>query len=495
VQSFIEQFGEQHTVTVATGVTCAYLGDERNLREYLVADEVVRTLKAEGHIVHFLCFNDDLDPLTFRQLRVAVDKKPELVTKFEPYCGKSICDIRGPVSQEISWSQHFAQKFVNRLSNLGCHPNLVNVSQMYERGLYAPYIKQVLLHQDEIRDYLAKHFPQYRPEKLFWAICPTCDYIDGTQIGQVGEGQAEIVCQRCLCTTAVAFEELRGKLNWKLDCAVRWAMFRVTAEPFSKAYLEPTAGSFHVAQGLSKTFFGGGDVVPIPFGTVSMSNSLSYRILDSLPTSVVRSLFVRSSRADLDLTEERVATEANKVEVLPDLTFADLVKQLLPAWILDSSELTADQRELMNKGIAYARNFEKREVKPFLPHRGHLESVPVDILRQIQSVIQQVMLMRKAFGSDYEAFSGPVKAVIERLGTQRRNVTGHFRKIIGQEQGVPKSRFLFLLPMSYLMNLESLIDLFISSKEVHTTYAVVRDQDSTPPPLKAVSGDLLAFEH
>jgi hypothetical protein len=37
-----QHFAHQHVVTIATGTTCAYLGDERGLREHLVADEATR---------------------------------------------------------------------------------------------------------------------------------------------------------------------------------------------------------------------------------------------------------------------------------------------------------------------------------------------------------------------------------------------------------------------------------------------------------------------
>jgi hypothetical protein len=81
--------------------------------------------------------------------------------------------------------------------------------------------------------------------------------------------------------------------------------------------------------------------------------------------------------------------------------------------------------------------------------------------------------MREAFGLDYTAFVGPAKAAIERLGAQRKQVTTHFRKIIGQEQGVPNSRFLFLLPVSYLKNLDSLIGLYLASSDRPYENAVV----------------------
>ena len=495
VQGFVNRFRDQHTITVATGVTCAYLGDERNLREYLLADEIVRALKAAGHVVHFFCFNDDLDALTFRQLRVAVNKDPDEVARFEPFCGKPISSIRSPYDSKRSWSEYFAGEFENRLRSLGCSPNLINISNLYDRGLYDPYVKQVLLQHDRIRHYLGQEFPNYHPEKLYWPVCPVCGYIDETSVGHVSETHVDVLCTRCLCSTSVPYSDLKGKLNWKLDCAVRWAMFKVSAEPFSKAYLEPNTGSFYVAQGLSKTFFGGGDVAFIPYGTVSMPTSMSGKLLQCLPASVARNLFVRHPRTDLDLTEERVITEANKEEVLPDLRYTDLVKQLLPVWTLDPSELTGEQRELMVKGIAYSRHFEHKEIRPYLPNQSHIEHVPHDVLRMINAVIQEVIILRRACGNDYEAFKDPAKAAIQRLGESRKQVTAHFRRIINQDQGVPNSRFLFLLPISYLMNLNSLIELYLKANDSTITHAVVPMNIPIQTPLRVVAGDRLIYDH
>jgi len=496
IQAIADQFRDKHTITVATGITCAYLGDERNLREYLLADSLVKTLKSAGHIVHFLCFNDDYDPLTYRQLRVAVDKNPALVARYEPSCGRPICDIKAPDDSPRSWSDHFADAFQARLRSLDCHPQIINVSRLYSRGLYAPYVRQVLVNEERIRKYLSNNFSGYRPEKLFWAVCPVCGYIDGTTLQNTTDSGVRVACSKCCQESFVNYEDLRGKLNWKLDCAARWAMFKVDAEPFSKQYLEPNTGSYSIASGISRTFFGGSEVVPIQFGSVFMSSALGGKILRSLPAPVVRSLFVNHPKSDLDITEERVVTEANKVEVLPDMTFAELVKQILPAWILDSSELSQEQRELMSRGIEYSKNFERREVRPNLPNRADLEEVPLDVLQQIQGIVQQVILMREAFGLDYTSFVGPAKAAIERLGSNRKTVTKHFRNIIGQQQGVPNSRFLFLLPTSYLKNLESLIDLYLCANRATAQFAVVEQivEENHSMPLRVVSGDRFVVE-
>jgi hypothetical protein len=491
---FIEQFRDQDTVTVATGVTCAYLGDERNLREYLVADELVKSLRKEGHIVHFLLFDDDLDPLTFRQLRVAVNKNQALIDQFEPYCGKPISDIRSPYPESDSFSRYFESQFLKRLNELGCNPTLIRASNMYSRGLYTPYVRQVLLEKDRIIQYLTDNFAGYHPERLYRPVCPTCGYMDCSEVASATETEVRVECHRCGKSTSLSYDELKGKLNWKLDCAVRWAIFGVNVEPFNKAYLEPKAGSFYVAQGISKTFFGGSDVMPLHYGTVSMPKELGYKLLECLPTSVFRSLFVKNHRSDLDINEERVVVEASRADVLPEYSFLDVVKQLLPAWILDCSELSTDQRELMAKGMAFSREFLKGEVKPVLPNRERLEKTPTEVLCAIQNLLQRVIVLREAFRNDYESFIGPTKITIEKLGEQRKAAIKHLRMIIGQEQGVPNSRFLYLLPLSYLQNLESMIGLYLAAKGTpEVAYAVV-DTPHSDVPLSVVKGDRLAME-
>jgi hypothetical protein len=99
--------------------------------------------------------------------------------------------------------------------------------------------------------------------------------------------------------------------------------------------------------------------------------------------------------------------------------------------------------------------------------------------------------MREAFGMDYDAFVGPAKAAIQRLGDQRKQVTSHFRKIIGQEQGVPNSRFLFLLPVSYLKNLDSLIGLYLSAAG-RTNESAVVELTSEQRPIRMAMGDSYA---
>src|SRR3712207_2857859 len=103
----LQRFENQERVTLATGATCAYLGDERNLREFLVADELARVLRKAGHTVVFFLIDDSLEPLNFRQLRVAVNKDEWLLERYGHWCGKPIAHLSDPWNCHESYADHF----------------------------------------------------------------------------------------------------------------------------------------------------------------------------------------------------------------------------------------------------------------------------------------------------------------------------------------------------------------------------------------------------
>ncbi len=184
----LQRFADQPVVTIAAGATCAYLGDERNLREFLVADETARRLRRAGNTVFFLLIDDSLDPLNFRHLRVAVQKDPKLLEEFKHWCGKPIARVPDPWGCHDSYACHFEEELLGRLHHLGCHPTLITTAHLYERGMYAPYVRLVLERYDEILRFLQTRFEGYRPDKLFWVLCPNCRYIDETEIGSIKGG-------------------------------------------------------------------------------------------------------------------------------------------------------------------------------------------------------------------------------------------------------------------------------------------------------------------
>ena len=121
-------------ITVGTGITSSHLGDERNLREFIIADETVKYLRSQGYNTLFLLNDDSYDPLNFRQLRVAVNKDEMLIEKYKKYCGMPLTLIPDPYECHASYSAHFQNEILNRLSSLDVNVCIVDSSASYESG-------------------------------------------------------------------------------------------------------------------------------------------------------------------------------------------------------------------------------------------------------------------------------------------------------------------------------------------------------------------------
>jgi hypothetical protein len=434
-------------------------GDERNLREFVIADEAASLLKSQGHVAHNLLFDDSLDPLKERQLRLAVDKDPEKMEELAGFCGKPIGRLPDPFGCHGSFAEHFEVGLLNRLRLLGCHPNLIRTSDLYARGAYRPAIEMVLDRYEEILSFLILRFPGYNPQSLFYPICPDCGRIEGTSLSRIQCEWVEVECSACETGYRVAREELQGKLSWKLDCAARWAMFGVDAELFSKAYLEPTAGTYVVAQALSNQFFEGHEVTPILYGMVDLKRDVSYRLFASLPPTALRALLAQQWANDLTIGKERIVLEASRTEVRPGTSYLDFVRQILPGWLLDPASLGMEQMELLARGVAFSNTFLDGVSKASLPCPDVVRRLEPETARLLAGFLDQMLLLRMNCGT-YGEFDEAAQATMKRMGASCKTVTRALREVTGLEKSLPTRRLLFTLPLEYVRMLAFVLDAY-----------------------------------
>src|SRR5207253_5814768 len=126
------------------------------------------------------------------------------------------------------------------------------------------------------------------------------------------KNECVIECQSCRVTATLPSHKLRGKLNWKLDCAARWRLFDVDVEPFTKAYLEPGAGAFWIARSIAREFFGSSEINPLLIGVVKVDDDLDPRSMATLPPQTLRMIYSERWNNDLLLTRERLLLAASK---------------------------------------------------------------------------------------------------------------------------------------------------------------------------------------
>jgi lysyl-tRNA synthetase class I len=312
--------------------------------------------------------------------------------------------------------------------------------------------------------FFAERFPTYKPDKLFWPICPHCRYIHETRVEAIANSIVDIYCSQCNKRSLVPIEEAEGKLNWKLDCAVRWTLFNIDAEPFNKKYLEPQTGTFPIAQAVCTEFFNGPDVVPLLYGTTDMNRDLSYKLFDSLPASVLRSMMTERPATDITLSREKIMTAVSRFGVLPGMSYLDFIKQLLPMWLLAPEKLTHSQRDLVANGIAFSQHFMESDICLQMPRRAHFEGQPIPVIREVRNLLREVIRLRDEENPEWEDFQLQIKQIIETMGTHKGQALHRLRVLVGQEQGMPAGRFLFVLPLDYLRVLEYMCDLFVQAK-------------------------------
>lgn len=445
------RFGAQEEIVVAAGATTAYLGDERNLREFLVAAEAVQMLEGDGHNVRLFLFNDDLDPLNLRQLRVAVEKDPELIQAHASHCGRPISDIESPFPGSPNWARHFESRLLFRLAKYGVFPTVVRASALYRTSFHRACVSQILAERPRLENFLKNEFPAYQPRGFFYPVCPKCGKIADTELIHFGRGEAAILCANCGVQTMGA-DSLRGKLNWRLDCAVRWQLHHVDVEPFTKAYMEPNAGSFWIARALQEEIFGDAKVVPISVGTVTVESSQAASGIGSLPAVCVRKMMTERWNADLDITLERLRLAAASSNAGAP-SFADEVKRKAPALRVRTAELTLDDYDF----LCQAERFESNVLQEPLPRARivtrAIHGLDAETLCGLHHLLIAAFDARKD-ECDYAAYDVRVKEAGVALGGQLSAVNAAARKVLDHERGLPVRRLLFAIPFATLEILE-----------------------------------------
>jgi hypothetical protein len=445
----LRRFEGQQRVTIATGITCAFLGDERNLREYLVAAEAVRVLKQSGHIVSFYLFDDSMDPLTPKQLKVAAEKNPVIVDKYQHFCGMPISEIPSPESGSPSWAEHFEKKLLRRLAKYDCYPTLESAGHLYGMGAYDPLVKTVLEREADVKRLLERDFPDYTPQALYYPICPACGHIKGTTLQHYSKHECVVACSNCHVSSTVPTPRLRGKLNWKLDCAARWRLFNVDVEPFTKAYLEPGAGAFWIARSICKEFFGGSEVNPLLIGLVKADAGLDPDGLGCMPPHTLRSIYAERWSKDVHLTRERLLLAASKPDTPGELSYLDKIKRHLPNLKVRSHELTSEEYSFLKQAEVFQKAVLRAEPEEYASAGLTILGLSDAVLWGIRMILRDAVYLRRQ-DTNYEHFDSALKFSGGELGPNKAAVHGAIREILAHRKGLPLRRLIYSVPIGDL---------------------------------------------
>jgi len=447
-------------VVVATGFTTAFLGDERTLREFIVGDHAVRSCTTDGDNAVMYLINDSYDPLDERQLRIAVNKDARLIRQFEPFCGRPISEIPDPYGCHAHYSAHYTALLLERLHALDIHPVMLDAYQAYRRGHYADFVTSTLTRYTEIQESLARVLKNERPPRLFRPICPGCSTLDATDIRRIEGKDVHVRCERCGRDSLDSITTIQGKLSWKVDCAVRWNLYRIDIEVFSKAHLA-RLGTLHVSRYMSRNVFGGRIPNIIRYGDVILSRDMSGQILRMLPPEMIHALFLGRLQNDLVLTRDSIEQFCHRFEVRPSTTFTDFIKNDLPKRAITTTEPEEpatrgliSQSRLVSHGNAFSEFYHGRRYALRFPSSDLLVDADPKILGLAREVVGHALDVRLT--SDSENARQLIKAYLFSIDASK-NVYHFLRKALGQENGPNIATVLAIIPLEHLRILHMLL--------------------------------------
>lgn len=224
-----------------------------NFRDIITSDLVCRALKDQGYDAEVIFSWDDFD-----RLRKVPKNIPE---NFSKYIGFPLSEIPDPEKCHKSYARHFEVPFEESISTLGINPRFIYQSKMYGGNRYYEGIKEALQKRREIAGILSRFKTQgmtkekienYFPLQVY---CSKCRSSLNTKIIQYDE--KNLITYSCTCGNKELVDISKknvGKLDWKVDWAMRWKYEGVDFEPGGEDHATP-GGSYDVAKEIATEIF------------------------------------------------------------------------------------------------------------------------------------------------------------------------------------------------------------------------------------------------
>ncbi len=330
-----EQYGDDHVITCASGASPSGPVHLGNLREFLTVHFVAEEIRRRGIPVRHLHSWDDYD--RFRKVPAGIDPA------WADHIGRPLSGVPDPWSCHDSWAEHYKEPLVASLRELGVEMEEVSQTVEYRAGAYREQILTAVRRRDDIERVMAR----YRTKQLEGAVAAAPEseeeaaaladsVANDDESGLTGLGATDDLarfpykpyCRDCgrdttiitaydddttelsYTCTACSYDgvtnlttESEGKLVWKVDWPMRWAVEGVDFEPGGVDHASP-GSSYTVGKELVKAVYGGRapSFVGYSFvgagGQVKMSSSrggvpTAAEALQILEAPILRWLYVR----------------------------------------------------------------------------------------------------------------------------------------------------------------------------------------------------------
>jgi len=239
----------------AAGISPSGVVHIGNFRDIITSELVYRALKDKGYDAELIFSWDDFD-----RLRKVPQGIPE---SFSQYLGMPLSEIPDPYKCHASYAEHFEADFEEAVPQLGIKARFIRQSKQYGKNMYYEEIKIAMQKRREIDKILAKFRTKdvktakdtgdnYYPLQVY---CSECRKSTTTKITHYdGEDKITYSCSCGHSETVDIFKRNIGKLEWKVDWAMRWKYECVAFEPGGEDHATP-GGSYSVAKIIADKIF------------------------------------------------------------------------------------------------------------------------------------------------------------------------------------------------------------------------------------------------
>ncbi len=225
-----------------------------NFRDIITIDLVGRALRDRKKEVELIFSWDEFD-----RLRKIPSNIPQ---SFSRYLGIPLAEIPDFEECHDSYARHFEVPLEKALPEFGIDIRFIRQAEMYKKKKYYEGIKTAMQKRKEIAKILAKFKTQgmtkenienYYPLQVY---CTKCRSSLNTKILKYDE--EDEVTYECKCgnkeTVDISKKNI-GKLDWKVDWAMRWKYENVDFEPGGEDHASP-GGSYDVSSLIAREIYG-----------------------------------------------------------------------------------------------------------------------------------------------------------------------------------------------------------------------------------------------